>query len=262
MFRDSTELVDFVWYPADQNAEVLPFPSAFLDPVWDEWPWEISGLGVQWKPKIRENWQRTRPLTGRGHFCGTADDFANGGVYDPNPPFVTYQPNLLPDCCLFPEQHVDGGAAVGGHVVPTYTPPPPPFVPGNTCATAAIANVDQYYTFPSSSALAQWIVLNRLPGAGGFYLLLYNDEGLFGPVGAELLGGSSCAGLVPYGSYLGGFVYTFALASTDVGYFALSNPGPGGVPIHFAVTTTEPIWTGYPHGGAAVGGHVVPTYTP
>lgn len=102
-FRDSDLEVDIVWYPADPDAIVLPFPSVVTN--LEEMVMERS-LGIYAGWPVGEvpgalrpyNAQTVKPLTGRGRYCGTPSMFRNGAYYDPdvNRP---KRPDGLPLCC-------------------------------------------------------------------------------------------------------------------------------------------------------------------
>ncbi len=260
MFRNSDQEVRFIWYPALPNAGVLPVPSAFLDGIWDEWYYEYDGPGPVYRTHIRDNWQKTKAGSGRGHYCGTAEDFAEGGLYDPTLPPVEYSSNHLPVCCDVIQPAVLGGIGVGGHVVPSYTPPPPPFTPGNTCATAAVAQLNTIYTFPSATASNQWIVLANPPSGGVGWLLLQKDRGQPDSQ-VNFWRGGSCAHLTfssATNSNTQAFLIFFA---GDAGFFEITHVGTS-VPMHFQFSETQPTWLGSVYGGVGLGGNVVPTYTP
>ncbi len=259
MFRNSDDLVDFIWYPALPDAPVLPYPSLFTDPVWDDWDYEHEGVGLVTTPNIKNNWKKVIPKALAKHICGERIDFGEGGYYDPLAPPVPYRPDGLPSCCG-PADPDAGGMGMGGHVIPLIIPPAPPFNPGNTCATAGVANVDQLYTFTSSSIGSQWIKLNRSPGAFFGHLLCQYDDGSV-PKQINKFGGPDCPGLVFQTALQTNFVFTVVFGPTDVGFFQIF-VGDGVSKMHFQVTTGYPDWSIYPHGGMAMGGKVTPTVTP
>lgn len=120
-FRDSDVEGDLVWYPARADAPVLPFPSVFTDLIWDYDPWDADGPGPIPQFHIRRNFERVNPLALGTHVCGTAEDFANGGLYQPDDPPVVYLPSGLPECCL-PIYGGTGGGMGSGRADVTATP--------------------------------------------------------------------------------------------------------------------------------------------
>jgi len=119
MFRNSDEEVDFVWYPALPSAPVLPFDSVFLDPIWQDNYYAVDdGPGLVREQFIKNNWEGYKALAIGLHQCGTAEDFAEGGIYDPDLPPVEYRDDWLPMCCPGGERAGSGGAAMGGKVKP------------------------------------------------------------------------------------------------------------------------------------------------
>lgn len=121
-FRNSDTQVDILWYPAREDAEVLGYDSALnsLD-AFEQRLWYVS-------PDINESPGEPRPYsrakalpvpTGK-HVCGTEQDFAEGGLYDPEAEPIEYNQWGLPLCC--PMASVVGGGGVGsGRPTVTYT---------------------------------------------------------------------------------------------------------------------------------------------
>lgn len=259
MFRDSDELVDFVWYPALDDAPVLPYPSIFLDGVWDDWDYEQDGVGLVYTPRIKNNWQGEKQQALAKHICGSATDFALGGVYDPEAPPVVYGTNGLPVCCGV--ANVDlGGIGMGGHVMPAYMPPAPPWTPGTTCATAAVAALDTVYTFMSATSGEQWIEVPAAVGGGGYGFLCQLDTPDYN-FSIQLFHGTSCGSLVFQGTYNTNDATGIVVLSPGHAYFKIFPFGTS-TPMHFQISTGYPIWTIYPHGGMGGGGKVIPTVTP
>lgn len=261
MFRNSDEEVDFVWYPALPSAPPLPFPSIFLDPVWQDDYYSLDdGPGLILEDNIRANWQKPKPLATGTHHCGTEQDFLEGGIYDPDLPPVPYRDNWLPLCCPGEERAGSGGAAMGGHVDYVYVPPVPPWTPGNTCATAAVADLDTVYTFQSASGGAQWINVPDAVGLAAYWLLVQVDNPDF-VFQVNLWVGTSCSNITFQSGMQTNVIFDFVVPSGKHAWLALNPFGPIKT-VHFQVATTYPTWTIYPYGGIAAGGKVTPTYTP
>lgn len=116
-FRDSSLEVDLVWYPALPTARVLPFPTFVVDLQDDVLE---QSLGIYQGRAVGEvpgaprpyNHQGTKPGTGTGRFCGTAEMFRNGAYYDPDV-HIDRRDDGLPVCC-------GPGPPVGLYV---YAPP-------------------------------------------------------------------------------------------------------------------------------------------
>jgi len=127
----------------------------------------------------------TKPGTGRGHVCGTREDFEQGGLYDPLLPDATYGVQGLPTCC---------GAAVpvsavvrdAGTVVVSF-----PVPPGNTCATAKVLTIGVPETWTVAPLGDHWFVIAGTVGVAECWQYVTNSGG----VTRQFLTGNSCAGL-------------------------------------------------------------------
>lgn len=101
-FRDSDQEVEIEWFPAAPGALPLAMPSNITIPYWeqDQFGYDDDELPLNTaeptgKPVVR-------PGTGRGHVCGSAEDFREGGLYEPGEPAVEYGQQGLPRCCMAP----------------------------------------------------------------------------------------------------------------------------------------------------------------
>lgn len=129
-FRDSDQEVEVEWFPAAPGALPLGRLSNITIPYWEQDQFEyddgdlpLSSAEPTGKPVVR-------PGTGRGHVCGTDEDFREGGSYEPEGEPVTYGQQGLPTCCGAPV--VAGGAVSdSGQVVVLV-----PIVPGQACEDA------------------------------------------------------------------------------------------------------------------------------
>jgi hypothetical protein len=140
-FRDSDEEVTIRWYPAREDAPVLPFPSCIYNRSWDLDQVEAGGQPLYLGPAPPYNRAKVNPLALGNHQCGTARDFAEGGEYLPDLPPVEYRADGLPVCCGAMFEGIGGADALGAADV-TYQPPP-----GADCSTAAVFAVGVPYTF-------------------------------------------------------------------------------------------------------------------
>lgn len=121
-FRDSDTEVELVWYPAGDSVPALPYPSALFVQSWDRDQVDRLGVPLTTQHTPPFNHEPVKPLAFGLHQCGTRRDFAEGGHYDPNPPFVEYRPDGLPICCGL-DFEGRGGLALGGVATVVYTPP-------------------------------------------------------------------------------------------------------------------------------------------
>ena len=115
MFRNDGPIVEIDWYEVPEDAPVLPYDSALssLDGT-SEQLWQfMDNMGeVPWEPRPY-NGLVAPAGTPNGHICGTEEDFAKGGEYDPDAPPVEVNEFGLPLCCE-PAQILKGGGAGGG----------------------------------------------------------------------------------------------------------------------------------------------------
>jgi hypothetical protein len=151
-FRNSDVEVDIVWYPALPDAPALGFPSImvshFLDFTGAVWP---PGGEVPNVPSPI-NFEPSKPGAIGSHVCGTPEDFAEGGLYLPDDPPVTYRTDGLPSCCGAAAAG-RGGLALGGRSVVVVTNP---ITPGSTCSTATPLAVNTPVAFTVPHGFTGW----------------------------------------------------------------------------------------------------------
>ena len=123
VFRNSDATAGIHWYPAIASAPALPFPSRLLYHQWDSPYLELDGsyYGPE-TPNPPWNGAKENPDAIGLHQCGTPEDFAFGGYYDPLRTPVEYRPDGLPVCCS-PIFTGIGGAVGGGTATVTYQGP-------------------------------------------------------------------------------------------------------------------------------------------
>ena len=87
-FRDSDAVVTLQWYFVPEDTPSLPFGTAFNSNAWMDTPetdqdiGEVGGAVRTWVPGAPPF-----PVAGDGHFCGTEQDFQEGGsIANINPP--------------------------------------------------------------------------------------------------------------------------------------------------------------------------------
>lgn len=103
-FRDSTIEAKIEWYPARDDAEVLPYDSVFcnldqqrMDQVLPIFcGYDVGEIPFTPRPRSFAK-APTRPNGPR--VCGTADDFENGAVYDPTLEAEPRDADGMPICC-------------------------------------------------------------------------------------------------------------------------------------------------------------------
>jgi hypothetical protein len=110
-----------VWYPVDDSAPDLGITTAFASDNWtdqrDGNPYPIGE--IKGSPRPYTKWKGYSGKPG-GHVCGTAEDFANGGTYDPLAPPAVYDNRGVPGCCGAGIV-VRGGEGQGGTARPIPT---------------------------------------------------------------------------------------------------------------------------------------------
>jgi len=98
-FRNSQDTVQLVWYPAREDAPVLPFPSAFNSLDYTADPIASYTVGEVYGTPRNYNGQKMKPEALGEHNCGDERDYAEGCVRDTSLPPVVYKSNGLPECC-------------------------------------------------------------------------------------------------------------------------------------------------------------------
>lgn len=132
------------WFPAAPGALPLGRVSNITNPFWEMDQFEYSDGDLPLSSVVPTGKPIVRPGTGRGHVCGTDEDFREGGLYEPLEPPATYGVQGLPTCCGAPVL-LGGGVRDGGAVGVVF-----PLVPGSDCATALLfdVGVPQVITIP------------------------------------------------------------------------------------------------------------------
>ena len=159
-FLDAPDQVGRVrWFEAAPDAETLPFESVILRTDWEIDPWMDAPVGEVSGAARSTDLTRAPRGSGRGHVCGTEEEFREGAHYDPDAPPVLYGGSGLPHCCgLWPV--LRGGAGAGGRIGIVVAAA---VVPGPDCAGAAVIEFDTWYsaTHPGSIFVVHWF---KVPG--------------------------------------------------------------------------------------------------
>lgn len=107
---------DILWYPARDDVPFKRGPNCISSNRWqkdrcDEFNQVAVGEDPEWPRTFV--YKNPNPLAIGGHVCGTPEEWAGDGDYDPEPPYVEYRPDGLPFCCgaLF---GAEGGLVLGG----------------------------------------------------------------------------------------------------------------------------------------------------
>lgn len=119
-WQDSDLTATLAWRRAAPDAPVLGFPSRIQALNLVSRPWVAAGVGEVYGSLGDPNWAAPPPFQKFDHVCGTREDFAEGGVYDPDAPPVEYDANGVPACCN-PPVVARGGVAVGGVATVSYS---------------------------------------------------------------------------------------------------------------------------------------------
>jgi hypothetical protein len=154
-FRDSDVEAKIEWYPARDDAEVLPFDSAFCNldqqrmdqilPIFCGY--KVGEVPFRERPR---SFAKANKRPNGPNVCGTREDFEDGAVYNPDLPPEPRDQDGLPVCC-----HHEGGLVLGG-LVATPTSGGLVFggavesaIGGPTCAGATVFSVgDHVYHLP------------------------------------------------------------------------------------------------------------------
>lgn len=169
LFFENSDRVNRVqWEEAAPGALAIEYPSCILSKQQEPDDWLPGGIGeVADAPRVTTLARAPRGM-GRGHVCGTPEEFAEGGTYDPALPPERIGALGWPLCCDPPKRlRLGAGAGVrsavtvtaprvtvgaGAGVRSTYTVEAA-VAPGLTCATAP--DIALGVTYPG-----------HLPGAG------------------------------------------------------------------------------------------------
>jgi len=148
------------WFEAAPDAEVLPFESVILRTDWEIDPWMDAPVGEVADAPRSTDLTRAPRGSGRGHVCGTEEQFREGAHYDADAPPVLYGGSGLPHCCgLWPVQR--GGAGAGGRIGIVVEPPVTPIV-GGTCGDPA--EIELGVTYSSSWSGTEGLLRYWWPG--------------------------------------------------------------------------------------------------
>ena len=115
LYPDSDQEFDVVWYIARDDAPLYRGPRALNNLEWerDREDWLQTSVGEIFGTRTETTDWKSKPLALGDHQCGTPADFAGDGVFNDQPPFVTYRNDGLPTCCGW-KFLADGGAAGSG----------------------------------------------------------------------------------------------------------------------------------------------------
>jgi hypothetical protein len=99
LFRNSDQQVDLVWYPAREDAPVLPYDSSIVSLDYTADPLYDYGIGEVYGATRNYNGKHIKTEATGDHTCGSSEDFDIGCVRDTSLPPVEYYSNDLPTCC-------------------------------------------------------------------------------------------------------------------------------------------------------------------
>lgn len=110
LFRNSDEEVGIRWYRCAPGAPVLGYPSQLRPLLWQSHPYLYTDKGEVFNADTE--FRAFKPIPGANgqEPCGTREDFARGGVYDPDAEPAVYTPEGLSLCC----GGLPGGLVLGG----------------------------------------------------------------------------------------------------------------------------------------------------
>lgn len=120
-FRDDGIVGTIKWY-LNEPAPALGFPTRIRPLRTMKFPELQDGVGEVYgepQPYLKTE---AIPFLTFDHICGTRDDFALGGVFDPDAPPVQYTRQGLPVCCLPPFAAEGGAVGSGSADVQVVTP--------------------------------------------------------------------------------------------------------------------------------------------
>lgn len=213
-FRDSDEEVEVEWFPAAEGALPLGMPSNITNPFWERDQFEYTDGDLPLSTVVPTGKPVARPGTGRGHVCGSEEDFREGGRYEPDEPPVVYGQQGLPQCCGAP---VVGAATVvdGGRCGVAS-----PIVPGNTCATATEIPLGEWLTARVPAGQTGWLSHQMAPTPPLYDLL---TESISGDNACALRNGT-CAGSVSLGGITFGDPFFWGNPSDGTTLFVIVGP--------------------------------------
>lgn len=172
-FRNSENDAGVIWIPVAPGALPLRRVSVIAVPDWDDVYWTWAGAVGEYTAPLSYSNQRARPGTGRGHVCGSDQDFEEGGDYDTELAPVTYGASGLPTCCAAPvvgaggmvlggfgsvgfitRPVARGGLVLGGRGDVVYYPPGPDG--GSGCADAPLIPLGATVHVDTTTAAHKW----------------------------------------------------------------------------------------------------------
>jgi hypothetical protein len=138
-------------------------------------------------------YNRAKPVagSGRGHVCGTREDFAGDAELDPDAD-TQYRPDGLPVCCD-PVRELAGGMGCG--VVATVSVSGDIDLTGTTCPAASPLALEQWYTWTAGTpgVFGHWYYPVPFPGAGNLYLHVSSITGAGAEIDVDSTGGCGAA---------------------------------------------------------------------
>ena len=111
--RDPSIVSAVEWRDCEPDAPALPFESVILSGTFETDRWLPYPLGEVAGAPLTFVSRRAARLAPSGHFCGTVEDFSEGGEYLPDVPPTRYGSDGFPLCCGVPLP-CRGGAGAGG----------------------------------------------------------------------------------------------------------------------------------------------------
>jgi len=178
-----------VWYPALPDAEPLPFPCSISNPYWEQDQYEFGPDNCDFDSIEATGKPRTKPGSGRGHFCGTEQDFQEGGLYLPDDPPELFGMQGLPACCN-PAVVGQGGVVDGGKASVAATV---------ACGVYSVLTLGETHTFPGPSPPAAGFLWAFPVTAGLTYRITLSS-----PTGQDWVA-SLAQGACPNGTHIGNF---------------------------------------------------------
>lgn len=176
-FRDSDQEVEIEWFPAAPGALPLGFVSNVTIPYWEQNQFEYTDGNLPLTTAEPTGKPTFRPGTGRGHVCGTREDFERGPHFDPDITPITYGAQGLPTCCGAPVP-LRGGARDGGRVEVVTEVAPGPNCPAAanlpelaTGAGHVEIGVENWWRFPVTGGEDYRFTFPSLPHVIGFQVL-------------------------------------------------------------------------------------------
>lgn len=194
-YRDAPEVGRIRWYKVGDDAPVLPYDS-ILNTLYQHeqrlWTEDPTRGEVPFTQRVAPpNHPPVQPVG--DHVCGTPQDFAEGGLYDPeavNPPVDRWG---IPMCCN-PVAVPLGGGVSSGRPESSYSSNRP----GGSCADALLWPVNVEFAGhwePVSPFFSGWWKFNVTPGA----TMHFTWSNTFGSGSMFILTGPDCSTLEQIG---------------------------------------------------------------